>query len=54
MEVFDNPYKFASITTAMDDIIEPRETRVRLIRELRLLKGKNICRVEKKHGNMPM
>ena len=38
----------------LDDIIWPSETRQRLIRELRLLKRKNIQRPWKKHGNIPL
>jgi propionyl-CoA carboxylase beta chain len=38
----------------LDDIIRPSETRQRLIRELRLLKRKNIQRPWKKHGNIPL
>ena len=53
-EAYDYPYKIASISTMIDDVIEPRETRWRLIRELRLLENKNVLRVPKRHGNMPM
>lgn len=53
-EAFDNPYRLASISNLIDDVIEPRETRWRLIRELRLLKGKKVWRIPKRHGNMPM
>ena len=53
-EAFDNPYRLASISNLIDDVIEPRETRWRLIRELRLLRGKKVWRVPKRHGNMPM
>lgn len=38
----------------LDDIIRPSETRQRLIRELRLLKRKNVQRPWKKHGNIPL
>lgn len=38
----------------LDDIIRPSETRQRLIRELRLLKHKQINRPWKKHGNIPL
>ena len=42
------------VSTLIDDVIEPGETRSRLIKELRLLRGKKVCRIQKKHGNMPM
>lgn len=38
----------------LDDIIRPAETRQRLIRELRLLKNKQVTRPWKKHGNIPL
>jgi propionyl-CoA carboxylase beta chain len=38
----------------LDDIISPRDTRSRLIRELRLLKDKQSSRPWKKHGNIPL
>lgn len=38
----------------IEDIIEPRETRLRLIRALRLLRSKNVTRYPKKHGNIPL
>lgn len=39
---------------AQDDVIRPRDTRARLIRELRLLKNKSISKPWKKHGNIPL
>ncbi|WIA08065.1 hypothetical protein OEZ85_007531 [Tetradesmus obliquus] len=38
----------------LDDVIAPRDTRARLIRELRLLKHKSVSRPWKKHGNIPL
>ena len=38
----------------LDDVIRPSETRQRLIRELRLLKHKQVSRPWKKHGNIPL
>lgn len=38
----------------LDDVIAPRDTRTRLIRELRLLKHKSVSRPWKKHGNIPL
>ena len=38
----------------LDDVIEPRETRPRVIRSLRLLKTKVDTMPRKKHGNIPL
>jgi acetyl-CoA/propionyl-CoA carboxylase carboxyl transferase subunit len=38
----------------LDDIIEPKETRPRLIAALRMLERKREARPSKKHGNMPL
>ena len=55
-ERYGNPFNAASIGKHnVEDIIEPRETRYRLIRDLRLLRRKKIVtRYPKKHGNIPM
>jgi len=53
-KIFDTPYHIASESNLLDDIIEPGETRLRLIRELRLLRRKKISRIQKRHGNMPL
>jgi acetyl-CoA carboxylase carboxyltransferase component len=44
----------ASDVTYVQDIIEPKETRRCLTRSLRLLAGKKIQKVKKRHGNIPM
>jgi propionyl-CoA carboxylase beta chain len=38
----------------IDDVIEPRETRTRLIRSLRMLETKVDTMPKKKHGNIPL
>jgi len=38
----------------VDDVIEPRETRPRLIRSLRMLETKVDTMPRKKHGNIPL
>ena len=48
-----HPYLAAS-RGYIDDVIDPRETRERLIYGLRLLRGKVDQRPKRKHGNMPL
>jgi propionyl-CoA carboxylase beta chain len=38
----------------VDDIIEPQETRPKVIQALRVLKDKKASKVDKKHANMPV
>jgi len=38
----------------VDDVIEPRETRSRVIRALRMLENKVDTMPRKKHGNIPL
>jgi len=52
-EKFANPYVAASLGY-IDDIIEPRETRPRLINALQMLANKRDTNPPKKHGNMPL
>ncbi len=52
-EKFANPYLAAS-RGYIDDIIEPMETRPRLIRALRRLEDKVVGNPRKKHGNIPL
>jgi acetyl-CoA/propionyl-CoA carboxylase carboxyl transferase subunit len=52
-EIFDGPFESAR-KMYVDDIIDPRETRSRIIKALRILKDKKVSRVEKKHANMPV
>ncbi|MBI2081877.1 MAG: methylmalonyl-CoA carboxyltransferase, partial [candidate division NC10 bacterium] len=50
---FANPYVAAS-RGYVDDVIEPRETRPRLIQALRALATKRDSNPPKKHGNIPL
>jgi len=52
-EKFANPYVAAS-RGYLDDVIEPSETRPRLIEALRILKNKRDSNPPKKHGNIPL
>jgi propionyl-CoA carboxylase beta chain len=50
---FANPYVAAELGY-LDDVIEPRETRPRLIRALHSLRNKRQALPTKKHGNIPL
>ncbi len=50
---FANPY-VASARGFLDDIIEPRHTRFRIIKALRMLRDKKDKLPFKKHGNIPL
>jgi propionyl-CoA carboxylase beta chain len=50
---FNNPYRAAELGL-VDEVIEPRETRVKLIRTLEMLRTKREHLPQKKHGNMPL
>jgi propionyl-CoA carboxylase beta subunit len=50
---FANPY-IAARRGYVDDIIEPSETRSRLLAAFRLLEGKRASLPRKKHGNIPL
>ena len=52
-ERFNNPY-LAAERGYVDDVIEPAETRVRLIQALRMLKTKRETVPARKHGNIPL
>jgi propionyl-CoA carboxylase beta chain len=52
-EKFANPYVAAS-RGYIDDVIEPRETRPRLINGLEMLENKRDANPAKKHGNIPL
>ena len=51
-EKFNNPYVAAELGL-VDEVIEPRETRVKLIRALQILRTKRETLPPKKHGNGP-
>ena len=50
---FNNPYRAAELGL-VDEVIEPRETRVRLIRALDMLRTKRETLAARKHGNIPL
>ena len=52
-EQFNNPY-VAARHGLVDDVIEPRETRPKLIRALDMLRNKRESLPPKKHGNIPL
>jgi len=52
-EKFANPYIAASLGY-LDDVIEPSETRPRLINGLEMLSNKRAANPAKKHGNIPL
>lgn len=52
-EKFANPYVAAS-RGMVDDVIDPRDTRIKLIQALDMLNGKEESRPKKKHGNIPL
>ena len=49
---FNNPYVAAELGL-VDEVIEPRETRVKLIRAMEMLRSKRATLPPKKHGNGP-
>ncbi len=52
-DLFANPYNAARYGY-IDDVIEPRNTRFRIIRGLQLLQTKKLQNPAKKHDNMPL
>jgi propionyl-CoA carboxylase beta chain len=52
-ERFANPY-IAAAKGMVDDVIDPRETRVKLLESLEMLQNKREERPRKKHGNIPL
>jgi acetyl-CoA carboxylase carboxyltransferase component len=50
---FANPYNQAQ-TMCIDEVIEPGETRKKVIRAFRTLKGKREGRLPRRHGNIPL
>ena len=50
---FANPYEAAKYGF-IDDVIEPRNTRFRIIRALQLLQNKKVVNPPKKHSNIPL
>ena len=52
-EKFANPYVAAS-QGMVDDVIDPRETRIKLAQALKMLRNKKESRPARKHGNIPL
>ncbi|MCC8174447.1 MAG: acyl-CoA carboxylase subunit beta [Odoribacter sp.] len=52
-EAFANPYQAAAFGY-IDDVIEPRNTRFRVIRALESLRTKKVLNPPKKHSNIPL
>jgi propionyl-CoA carboxylase beta chain len=52
-EKFANPYVAAS-KGYLDDVIDPRSTRPKIIKALEMLKNKSDTNPPKKHGNIPL
>ncbi|MCF0205373.1 MAG: methylmalonyl-CoA carboxyltransferase, partial [Muribaculaceae bacterium] len=52
-KLFSNPYNAARYGY-IDDVIEPRNTRFRVIRALQQLQTKKVTNPAKKHGNIPL
>lgn len=52
-EKFANPYVAAGLGM-IDDVIDPIETRLKLIQSLDMLQNKKEDRPYKKHGNIPL
>ncbi|WP_044640342.1 acyl-CoA carboxylase subunit beta [Risungbinella massiliensis] len=52
-EKFANPY-IAAKYGMVDDVIDPRETKIKLIQALEMLHSKQETRPVKKHGNIPL
>ena len=50
---FANPYSAAE-RGYIDDVIEPHQTRPKLIRALRTLQTKRVDQPKRKHGNIPL
>ncbi|MBN2570133.1 MAG: acyl-CoA carboxylase subunit beta [Deltaproteobacteria bacterium] len=51
--VFGGPYE-AARKMYIDDIIEPQETRPKIINALKILRNKKPSKMDKKHGNIPL
>ena len=52
-KAFANPYKAAQFGF-VEEVLLPRETRLRLIQSLEMLKNKRVAQPSRKHGNMPI
>ena len=52
-EKFANPYSAAS-RGFIDEVIEPKYTRRKLIKAFAMLENKEVDKIDKKHGNIPL
>ena len=52
-DAFANPY-IAAKRGYVDDVLEPPETRARLVEDLDTLRGKRTDHPDRKHGNIPL
>jgi len=52
-EIFANPYRAAE-RGFIDEVIEPQETRIKLIHAFKMLENKMVNNPRKKHGNIPL
>jgi propionyl-CoA carboxylase beta chain len=52
-EKFANPYVAAKLGM-VDDVIDPRDTRIKIVQGLEMLRNKKESRPYKKHGNIPL
>jgi propionyl-CoA carboxylase beta chain len=52
-DIFANPYRAAE-RGFIDEVIEPSETRLKLIRAFKMLENKVVNNPKKKHGNIPL
>lgn len=52
-DIFANPYRAAE-RGFVDEVIEPSETRIKLIKAFKMLENKAVKNPRKKHGNIPL
>ena len=52
-DIFANPYRAAE-RGFIDEVIEPAETRIKLIKAFKMLENKVVNNPRKKHGNIPL
>ena len=52
-DIFANPYRAAE-RGFIDEVIEPSETRIKLIKAFKMLENKVVNNPRKKHGNIPL
>jgi propionyl-CoA carboxylase beta chain len=52
-DIFANPYRAAE-RGFVDEVIEPAQTRMKLIKAFKMLENKVVNMPRKKHGNIPL